>query len=79
MNSTFTPIFAVETFEPFNVVEDSITSWIPCWEARKAGLEFCRQIIKIKRLRQPTGGLDGGALNRLAIQALTGLSPEFRA
>ena len=29
-----------------------------------------------KRAVLPTGGLDGGSLNRLATQLLTGLSPE---
>jgi hypothetical protein len=69
----------IETFAPFNQIPDdaeSCTAWSPCRQAREKGVEFCQAIAAACRALQPTGGLDGGRLNRLAIQAITGLSPE---
>jgi hypothetical protein len=67
----------IETFAPYEEVSsESCTAWFPCAQARDKGLAFCQAIAAARRELQPTGGLDGGALNRLAIQAITGLSPE---
>ena len=69
----------IETFAPFNPLpegSESCTGWSPCRQAREKGLAFCQAIAAAYRELQPTGGLDGGRLNRLAIQAITGLSPE---
>ena len=69
----------IETFAPFNLLgprEESLTAWSPSATARSAGVKFCQAIAAACRELQPTGGLDGGRLNRLAIQAITGDSPE---
>lgn len=71
----------VDTFAPHEVCRRAQfhfdTDWIvPDELAEKASVTTLQSIVALRRSIQPTGGLDGGALNRLLTQALTGYGPE---
>ena len=68
----------INTFPPYEI---DATQWDTDWcvpTRLSAALPPAALValVAAKRAVLPTGGLDGGSLNRLATQLLTGLSPE---
>ena len=77
---------SVRTFAPFAVSRVTLAcqsvdwdQWIVPAPLANASDATLQAVVALRRTLQPTGGMDGGALNRLLIQATTGLSPEQQA